>query len=269
MSYTTKYLFDYTSWYDPADSNYNYYDDAGWEYDFDKFYDDEMNQLYLEFSIDHGIGAEANNEDRVRCLVCMNVDEDSELRNGDKGFGACYKVITGSYSDEGVTTINNDDPQWVFLGELEAVNKGSAVKSTGDNGWLEKGTWNKNSMTLDEKCDYFGTYSISGDVYYLQPYHDSQFDNDYDEIGLLSEDGFKNTGLHNGDNHLRCWFKGTGYNSQFTDTENYGVDWTPDFEADDGQSLAGWASTGVPQIVHLKDSHKRIPYVDPCSFFSY
>ena len=64
-----------------------------------------------------------------------------------------------------------------------------------------------------------------------------------DYIGLLSEDGFKNTGLHNGDNHLRCWFKAqeTG---QFVGTENYDVDWTPSFDSDDGQSLAGWASTG-------------------------
>jgi len=32
---------------------------------------------------------------------------------------------------------------------------------------------------------------------------------DRDYIGLLSEDGFSGTGLNNGENHLKCWFKGS------------------------------------------------------------
>ena len=194
--------------------------------------------------------------DMVRCLVCMNVDEDSELSNGDRGFGACYKTITGSFFNEDFSAINNDKPEWVFLGELKAVNKGTAVKATGDNGWQETGNWNKNSKTFKEKCVPGAPVALAGDTYYLQSYHDTMFDSDLDFIGLVSsEDGFSNTGLKNGENHLRCWFKAEEA-GLFPNTENYDIDWTPDFEADDGQSLAGWASTGVPQIIHLKDSHK-------------
>ena len=143
----------------------------------------------------------------VRCVVCMNVEEDSELRNGDTGFGACYKTITGSFFNEDYSAINSDNPVWVFLGELKAVNKGSAVKSTGDNGWLETGNWNKNSESMKDKCAPLSADAYAGDLYYLQSYHDTMWWYDMDYIGLLSEDGFKNTGLHNGDNHLRCWYK--------------------------------------------------------------
>ena len=34
--------------------------------------------------------------------------------------------------------------------------------------------------------------------------------------------------------------------------------WTPNFDGD-GQTLVGWAHTGVAQIIDLKNSHKRIP----------
>lgn len=54
---------------------------------------------------------------------------------------------------------------------------------------------------------------------------------------------------------------------QFGNTQKYDKDWTPSFDSDDGQSLAGWASTGTAQLLNLKNSHKRIPYVDPCSFY--
>lgn len=97
----------------------------------------------------------------------MNVDEDSELSNGDTGFGACYKTITGSYFNEDWSVMNNDKPEWVFLGELKAVNKGTAVKATGDNGWLETGNWNKNSKTFKEKCVSGAPFDVAGDVYYL------------------------------------------------------------------------------------------------------
>lgn len=123
-----------------------------------------MEQLYLEFDIEHEIGVQT--DDFVRCLVCMSVDENSELRNGDKGFGACYKSVTGSYFNQAMTAINNDKPEWVFLGELKAVNKGTAVKATGDNGWLETGNWNKNSKTYNEKC-LAGLGAVTGDTYYL------------------------------------------------------------------------------------------------------
>lgn len=84
-----------------------------------------MSQLYLEFDIitnvDANPGLTGANE-VTRCLVCMNVDENSELRSGDKGFAACYKTETGSYWNSALTTINNDDPKWEFIGEVKAIN---------------------------------------------------------------------------------------------------------------------------------------------------
>lgn len=153
---------------------------SGWETDFDQFYEEEMNQLYLEFDIFHDIdddfGVEADDEDAVRCLVCMNVDEDSELRKGDTGFGACYKTITGSFFNADHTAINNDKPEWVFLGELKAIDRDSTVKATGDNGWLETGNWNKNSKSFKDKCNPTAT-TLTGDTYYLQSFHDTLYDN--------------------------------------------------------------------------------------------
>lgn len=46
----------------------------------------------------------------------MDVDEDSELWNGDKGFAACYKQRTGSFVDPEWTKVQYDNPEWVFLG---------------------------------------------------------------------------------------------------------------------------------------------------------
>lgn len=194
----------------------------------------------------------------------MNVDENSELRDGDKGFAACYKTEEGSYWNSGYTTINNDDPKWVFLDEVKAVKKGTAVKATDKKGWLETGQWNKNDQTYDQKCST-GASVFTGDLYYLQPFHDSMWDSSNDYLGFLSEDGFKGTGLNNGENHLKCWT--IGYDtSNFMDSGYYNDEWEPSFDSDDGQSLAGWASTGTAQVIHLDDTHKRIPYSNPCSW---
>ena len=166
IRYTTQYLKDYSTWHDltvdPTDNRF----DVGWESDFDTFYDDEMNQLYLEFDIFTNIDANpalTGSDEVTRCLVCMNVDEDSELRSGDKGFAACYKTETGSYFNAAGTAINNDDPEWVFIGEVKAINKGTAVKATDNNGWTNE-KWNKNTKTAAEKCTWPG---VSGDLYYL------------------------------------------------------------------------------------------------------
>lgn len=125
-----------------------------------------MNQLYLEFDIITNIDANpalTGSNEEIRCLVCMNVDEDSELRSGDKGFAACYKTETGSYWNSAGTAINNDDPKWEFIGEVKAINKGTAVKSTDNNGWTTE-TWNKNKHTMADKC---GAVGVTGDLYYL------------------------------------------------------------------------------------------------------
>ena len=71
-----------TEYYDPADGNF--------ETHFDEFYEKEENKLFLQFEI-QDVDNWSNTDDRVKCLVCMNVDQDSELRNGDKGFAACNK----------------------------------------------------------------------------------------------------------------------------------------------------------------------------------
>lgn len=81
------------------------------------------------------------------------------------------------------------------------------------------------------------------------PYHDSTFyyngfSTTKDAIGIVSEKGFKNTGLNNGENHLKCWFRAAGFGN-FWQSSKYDKDWKPDFEADEGQSIAGWASTGT------------------------
>ena len=54
--------------------------------------------------------------------MCMNVREDGELRKGDEGFAACYKTQEGNFIDLDTKEVNNDEPAWVFLGTVEALN---------------------------------------------------------------------------------------------------------------------------------------------------
>lgn len=155
MLFTTNHLVDYTFWtLDGAEND-------GYEKSFDSFYDDELNNLYLQFEInwDDDINNEAywTDEDAsaTRCLVCMNVDENSELRNGDKGFAACYKPFEGSFwetTDNWSTASITTEASWEFLGEVKAINGGEAVKATGKNGWLESFTWNKNEKLYQKYC---------------------------------------------------------------------------------------------------------------------
>ena len=60
------------------------------EDEFDSFYENDLNNLYLQFWIDVGDN-DIGESDNVKCLVCMNVDDDSEHQDGDIGFAACYK----------------------------------------------------------------------------------------------------------------------------------------------------------------------------------
>ena len=80
MLYTTKHLKTITEYFDSTSPN----EYSNYEKEFDSFYDDEENKLYLQFSVVVGDGSDNNYSvdeayDPVRCLVCMNVDEDSEL----------------------------------------------------------------------------------------------------------------------------------------------------------------------------------------------
>lgn len=95
LLFTTDHLATITDWYD--DLPY-----SGFENSFDSFYENGMNNLYLQFEIywnddinDIYNLQDENNE--IRCLVCMNVGEDSELKEGDKGFGACYRPFEGNF----------------------------------------------------------------------------------------------------------------------------------------------------------------------------
>lgn len=49
----------------------------------------------MKFRVKHS--EDLPTDDVTHCISCLNVDEDSELRNGDKGFAACYKTYTGDY----------------------------------------------------------------------------------------------------------------------------------------------------------------------------
>ena len=73
LTYTTEYLLDETMWVD----------ETVWgkfESELDSWYDDEMDEVYLQFGIRHGdTSVYAVADEWTRCLVCMNVDENSEL----------------------------------------------------------------------------------------------------------------------------------------------------------------------------------------------
>lgn len=241
--YTTNHLGTWTDWDADGDEN------SGWENTFDSWYENEMDQVVLQFeipSVSNDHTADDNRE--IRCLVCMNVDENSELRDGDTGFAVCYDNEEGNAWTWAATapqyTIQTDDPKFTFMGTVKAVNKGTAVKATKNTGWLSTMTaWNKHKNTYSTECTG-GNTNYAGDLYYTYPYHDSNWDSSTDYIGIVSEKGFKNTGLNNGDNHLKCWFRAAGVGA-FWQSSHYNKDWKPDFEADDGQSLAGWGSTGT------------------------
>jgi len=131
---TTSHLATYTEWCDNAN--------CGWESSFDSFYEGENMNLYLQFEIPSVPSTNFDGDlttQKERCLVCMNVDENSELRDGDTGFAVCYKTKTGNfftYSAAAPFALNTADPKFTFMGTVKAVNKGNAVKATKKNGWL-------------------------------------------------------------------------------------------------------------------------------------
>ena len=110
--------------------------------------------------------------------------------------------------------------------------KGTHVKSTGKGGWLEAYTWNKHNLANWDKVCNVST-GITQQVFYMYVYHDSNFNDEVDYIGLVSKDGFKNTGLKNGENHLKCWFKGA-FDDEYIGAGYYNKEWVPDFKSGDG-----------------------------------
>lgn len=229
IMYSTDLWTDTTMWFD---------EDAGLDKKLEKWEDEE--RLTLLFTIsgeeDDTLVAPTDADDYIRCLACLNVDENGDLRNGDKGFAACWKIYEGDLTEE---TEWNYKPEWHFLDSIKVTNKGNNIKATGDEGWESEYTWGK----INE-CDNTWTE----DRFYVSSWHDD------DSIGLVSKDGFKGTGLNNGENHLKCYYT-SGYHQISSETKE-AKDWEPSIDSDDGESLVGWISTGVPQVIHLKNAHK-------------
>lgn len=208
IGYSTNHLYTATEWC----TN----DNCDWEKKFDSFYDDKLNNLYLQFEVS-GLAAVAEAtalDAEDRCLVCMNVDENSELRDGDTGFAACYNTHKGGLFVTTGAKIAMDATKtaWTFMGTVKAINGGTAVKAAKKNGWKTAAfTWNKHKDGA-AKCDPVAANwptDHSGDLYYMYTYHDSFYSSTIDYIGIASEKGFKNTGLNNGENHLKCWVQGS------------------------------------------------------------
>lgn len=53
-------------------------------------------------------------------------------------------------------------PNWVFLGEIEATNKGNNIRATGQNGWESQFTWNK----YNNECGWYPEERYLLDVYH-------------------------------------------------------------------------------------------------------
>jgi len=180
----------------------------------------------MKFKVKHS--EELPTDDVTHCIACLNVDEDSELRNGDKGFAACYKTYTGDYWNFG---LKRYIPEWVFLGEIEATNKGNNIKATGDNGWEETFTWNK----YNDGCSYF-----ADEKFLLDTYHSSI--KKEDKIRLISKKRFTNTGLNTGENHLKCFFTTGGMQAT---SKTASKDWSPKMTSAEGESLSKWVHSGI------------------------
>lgn len=113
------------------------------------------------------------------------------------------------------------------------TNKGNNIAKKGDAGWEQGFKWNK----YTDKCG-FGLTDL-GEVYLVSDSHTSL--NSMDSLMLVSTSGAKETGLKIGENHIKCYYtSGTKQASSKTDAKT----WVPNFDGD-GQSLVGWAHTGV------------------------
>ena len=89
MGYTTDELKDWTFWYR---------DGQGFDKEFSSWEDDQ--RLGLAFNIIDGGSIKTAADDYTRCLACLNVDENSEVWNGDTGFAACWKAYAGNVFDD-------------------------------------------------------------------------------------------------------------------------------------------------------------------------
>lgn len=74
----------------------------------------------------------------------------------------------------------------------------------------------------------------------ISSYHES--DTSVDVLSIVSSDGFKNTGLKNGENHLKCYYTSGTYQAN-ADLE--ATEWEPDFSSDEGEPIIRWRHTGI------------------------
>lgn len=143
MHYRTDVLQDWTDWY---------LEGQGYESGYETWEDEEKLTLGIEIEHNEAKPAEASQE--IRCIACLNVDENSEIRDGDKGFAACYYTTTGNFYDS--SNKRQYTPEWYFIDTVKVTNKGNNIKSTGDEAWETEYTWNK----FNDKCGLYpeGTY---------------------------------------------------------------------------------------------------------------
>lgn len=90
LKYRTNVLIDTTQWL---------IEGQGFEKGFDKWEDEERLTLALTISHNDLVSLPAEASQEIRCVACLDVDEDSVLRDGDKGFAACYYTTKGNYYD--------------------------------------------------------------------------------------------------------------------------------------------------------------------------
>lgn len=223
---------DITKWYD---------DGAGMDSSVESWEDEE--RLVLGFTVVTETDPTLEADDYIRCLACLNVDENSELRDGDKGFAACYYVYDGDLTDFTTGLIYQfEEPNWFFMDTVEVTNKGNALKATENEAWETSFTWGKWNDCANEYLE---------DVYQVASFHYS--DGGSDKISIVSKEGFKGVGLKNGENHLKCYYTS---GADQANEKTVATAWEPSFGEEDGESLVGWTSTGVAQLVHLKDANK-------------
>lgn len=125
------------------------------------------------------------------------------------------------------------------------TNKGNNIKAASKNGWTEEFTWNE----WNDKCA-----SQTESIYSVGSFHLTGGPEDI--IQIVSEEGFKNVGFKNGENHVKCYGTTGGWMASYSGVK--AEEWEPSIDSDEGESLVGWKSTGTAQLVFLKDADKYL-----------
>jgi len=81
------------------------------------------------------------------------------------------------------------------MDSIKVTNRGNNIKSTGKEAWESEFTWNK----FNDKCAVYPE-----GAYYASAFHSAGATSD--TVYIVSKSGFKNTGLNNGENHIKCYY---------------------------------------------------------------